>query len=56
MMSCDSQCSLALPFGAMGKSTLRACGIPEHSHLLFKGQALICISMSAELLKAGQIY
>ena len=34
-MSCDSQCSVALPNGAVGWSAKCCCGIPDHTHLLF---------------------
>ena len=35
-MSCDSKYSLALPLGAMGWSAVYDCGIPDHTHLLFR--------------------
>ena len=35
-MSCDCWCSVSLPHGAMGCSTVFDCGIsPGHTHLLF---------------------
>ena len=34
LMSCDSQCSVALPYGAVGWSVLCACGIPLSYALL----------------------
>ena len=35
LMSCDRQCSVALPYGAVFWSAVCACGIPDHTHLFF---------------------
>ena len=35
LISCDSQCSVALPHGAVGWSAVCDCAIPDHTHLYF---------------------
>ena len=35
LMSCDMQCSVALPHGAVGWSAVWGVVFPDHTHLLF---------------------